>query len=195
MPKLGSAIVQSIFALIIAGILMMISEGGGKAANMIATRLAGEDGAAIVDIATGTVRSVVKGVLLVAITQALFAALGMWVAGVPAVGLWALLVLVVAVIQLPPIIILLPISLWVFSVNDNTVVSVGFFIWSMIVSGADGFLKPMFLGRGVAVPMAYEIIRAGRRAAVQLPSQLRDYRRHGPGTYRRRDVCRVAQKR
>ena len=84
----------------------------------------------------------------------------MWVAGVPAVGLWALLVLVVAVIQLPPIIVLLPIAIWVFSANDNTVISVGFLIWALIVSGSDGILKPMFLGRGVAVPMLVILIGA-----------------------------------
>jgi predicted PurR-regulated permease PerM len=158
---LGTAILQSILALIIAGILMMTSEGGNKAAVSIAKRLAGEeDGPAIVDIATGTIRSVVKGVILVALTQSLLAAIGLTVAGVPAVGLWALLVLVVAVIQLPPIIVLLPIAIWVFSANDNTVISVGFLIWSLIVSGSDGILKPIFLGRGVAVPMLVILIGA-----------------------------------
>jgi len=158
---LGATILQSIFALIIAGILMMTSGGGQKAAYMISKRLAGEeDGPAIVDISTGTIRSVVKGVLLVALTQSLLSALGMWVAGVPAVGLWALLVLVVAVIQLPPAIILLPIAIWVFSANDSTAISVGFLIWSLIISGSDGFLKPLFLGRGVAVPMLVILIGA-----------------------------------
>jgi len=114
----------------------------------------------IVAIATGTVRSVVKGVIMVALVQSLLAAIGLWVAGVPAVGLWALLVLVVAVIQLPPILVLGPIAVWVFSANDSTVISVGFLIWSLIVSGSDGILKPIFLGRGVQVPMLVILIGA-----------------------------------
>ena len=35
-----------------------------------------------------------------------------------------------------------------------------FLIWSLVVSGADGFLKPIFLGRGVAVPMLVILVGA-----------------------------------
>jgi predicted PurR-regulated permease PerM len=157
---LGAAIVQTIFSLIIAGILMMTSEGGGKVAREIATRLAGADGPPMVDTSIDTIRSVVKGVILVAAIQSLLSAIGMIVAGVPAAGLWAALVLIVAIIQLPPILILGPIAVYVFSANDNTVIAVGFLIWSLIISGSDGFLKPLFLGRGVKVPMLVILIGA-----------------------------------
>jgi predicted PurR-regulated permease PerM len=156
----GAAIVQSIFAIIIAGLLMMTSTGGSRAAHDIGRRLAGQDGVEIVDISVDTIRSVVRGVLLVAIIQGLLAAIGLYVASVPAVGLWTLLVMIVAVMQLPPILILGPIAAWVFSANDSTTISVGFLIWSLIVSGSDGFLKPIFLGRGVKVPMLVILIGA-----------------------------------
>jgi predicted PurR-regulated permease PerM len=156
----GGAVVHTVFALIIAGILMMTSQGGSRAAHAVARRLAGEHGPAMVDLSSDTIRSVVKGVILVALIQGLMSAVGLWVAGVPGVGLWALLVMVVAVIQLPPILILGPIAAWVFSANDNTVIAVGFLIWSLIVSGSDSFLKPMFLGRGVQVPMLVILIGA-----------------------------------
>jgi predicted PurR-regulated permease PerM len=157
---LGAAILQSIFALIIAGILMITSEGGDRTARAIAMRMGGEEGVAMVDISIGTIRSVVKGVLLVAVVQGLLAAVGLYVAQVPFAGLWALLVVIVAVIQLPPILILGPIAVYVFSANDSTVISVGFLIWSLLVSGSDGFLKPIFLGRGVNVPMLVILIGA-----------------------------------
>lgn len=157
---LGTAIVQTIFSLIIAGILMMTSEGGGKVSRNIARRLAGDDGPPMVDTSIDTIRSVVKGVILVAAIQCLLSAIGMIIAGVPAAGLWAALVLVVAIIQLPPILILGPIAVYVFSANDNTVIAVGFLIWSLLVSGSDGFLKPLFLGRGVKVPMLVILVGA-----------------------------------
>jgi predicted PurR-regulated permease PerM len=157
---LGTAIVQTIFSLIIAGILMMTSEGGGKVARDTARRLAGDDGPPMVDTGIDTIRSVVKGVILVAAIQSLLSAVGMVVAGVPAAALWAALVLIVAIIQLPPILILGPIAVWVFSANDNTVIAVGFLIWSLIVSGSDSFLKPLFLGRGVKVPMLVILVGA-----------------------------------
>ncbi|MCH7549737.1 MAG: AI-2E family transporter [Candidatus Krumholzibacteriota bacterium] len=158
---LGRSFVQTIFALIIAGILMMTSQGADRTARSVAVRIAGpEDGPAIVDIATGTIRSVVKGVILVALIQSVLAAIGLQIAGVPAVGLWALLVMVVAVIQLPPILILGPIIPWVFANNDSTAIAVFFLIWSLVVSGSDSFLKPMFLGRGVKVPMLVILVGA-----------------------------------
>ena len=158
--SLGGAVAQTIFALIIAGVFMINAIGGGRVAYAFADRMGGEKGRELVDISIGTVRSVVKGVLLVAMIQGLAAAVGLVVAGVPAAGFWAFLVMVVAIIQLPPILILGPIAVYVFSANDSTVISVFFLIWSLVVSGSDGFLKPMFLGRGVAVPMLIILVGA-----------------------------------
>jgi len=98
-------------------------------------------------------------VLGVAIIQALAAALGFVVMDIPAAGLWAGIVLVLAIVQLPPLIIMIPIALWVFSVSDGLPATI-FLIYSLIVSGSDTFLKPMLLGRGVDVPMLVILIGA-----------------------------------
>ncbi len=157
---MGSTVVQTIFSLVIAGVLMMNAFGGGRVAYAIAGRLGGEQGRELVTISIDTVRSVVRGVLLVAIIQGLMAAAGFWFAGVGGAGLWTVLVMILAIVQLPPILILGPIAAYVFSTNDSTTVAVIFLIWSLVVSGADSFLKPMFLGRGVAVPMLIILVGA-----------------------------------
>lgn len=157
---LGGALLQTIFSLVIAGVLMMHAMGGGRIAYVFAERLGGEQGRELVTISIATIRSVVRGVLLVAMIQGLMAAVGLWFAGVGGVGFWALLVMVVAIVQLPPILILGPIAAYVFSAHDSTTVAVIFLVWSLIVSGADGFLKPIFLGRGVAVPMMVILVGA-----------------------------------
>lgn len=156
---LGGALVQTLLALIIAGLLMMSAERSEVWVRAVARRLGGQSGSRMVDTSVGTIRSVVKGVILVAFIQSLASAVGLTIARVPAAGLWAFLVLVVAVIQLPPILILGPIAAWVFANNDSTVIAVFFLVWSLVVSGSDGFLKPVLLGRGVAVPML--VILAG----------------------------------
>ena len=157
---LGGAVVQTIFALIIAGVFMINAAVCSRVAFAFGVKMGGAKGRELVDVSIGTVRSVVKGVLMVAIIQALLAAVGLVFAGVPGAGFWAFLVMVVAIIQLPPILILGPIAAYVFSANDSTVVSVIFLIWSLVVSGSDSFLKPMFLGRGVAVPMLIILVGA-----------------------------------
>ena len=72
--------------------------------------------------------------------------------GVPAAGLWALAVLVVAIVQLPPWLVLAPIAVWVFSVAEAVPATI-FAVYMLIVSLADMVLKPMLLGRGVDTPM------------------------------------------
>lgn len=160
MATAGGAVLQSLFALIIAGILMMNSQGTSQTAQNIGFRLAGKDGVALVEISVSTIRSVVRGVLLVAIIQGLLAGIGFLAIQVPAAGLWALLVMILAVIQLPPLLIIAPIIFWVFSTNDNTTAAVLFTIYGLVVSVADGFLKPLLLGRGVKIPMLVILVGA-----------------------------------
>jgi len=83
----------------------------------------------------------------------------MLVVGVPAAGLWALLVLILAIIQLPPAIILLPVAIYVFG-QASTGVAVAFLVYALVVSASDAVLKPLFVGRGVEVPMLVILIGA-----------------------------------
>jgi len=71
---------------------------------------------------------------------------------VPAAGLWTVLVLLLAIMQLPPILILGPIIAYVFSYADTTP-AVLFAVWSVMTSFADTVLKPLLMGRGLDVPM------------------------------------------
>jgi predicted PurR-regulated permease PerM len=157
---LGSAVIQTIIAIIIAGFMLAHTEGSRKTTLRFATRLTGERGEEIVVLMVKTIRSVAQGVLGVALIQATLATVGLILAGVPGAGLWGLLVLVLAVMQLPPLLVLGPIIPYVFAHNDSTVVAIIFTVWSIIVSISDGFLKPMFLGRGVDVPMPVILIGA-----------------------------------
>ena len=158
--NVGKALVQTLLAIVIAGLLMLNSAGGARTARSFALGLAGDAGPPIVDTGIGTIRSVVKGVVLVALAQGLLAAVGLVVAGVPGVGLWSLLVMVVAVVQLPPLLVLAPIAVWVFAHSDSTALAVFFAVWSLLVSVSDGLLKPLLLGRGVPVPMLVILIGA-----------------------------------
>jgi predicted PurR-regulated permease PerM len=155
----GLEILQFVAAFIIAGVLLAHAEGGHYLARAIAWRLAGERGLQFAELAQVTVRSVTRGILGVAFIQALLAGLGFLAAGVPGAGLWALLCLLLAVIQVGPGLILLAVVIYVFSTAD-TVTAVVFLIWSLFVSIIDNILKPLMLGRGVDVPMIVIFIGA-----------------------------------
>jgi predicted PurR-regulated permease PerM len=139
-------------SIVIAGVLLSYGDRASDAARRIARRLAHERGDELVDLTRDTVESVTLGILGVALIQGLLAGIGLLVAGVPAAGLWALLVLLLAVVQIPTVLILGPIIVYVFA-TSSTVIAVPFAIWSLAVGFIDNFLKPMLLGRGVDVPM------------------------------------------
>ncbi len=143
----------------IAGVFLSTSEKSAAVAERIITRVAGDDGPKITSLATATVRGVMQGVVGVALIQAILSAFGLVFADVPGAGLWAVLVLVFAISQLPPIIVLGPIAIYVFSASDTTT-AVVFLVWSLFVSASDGFLKPMLMGRGVDIPMLVILIGA-----------------------------------
>jgi len=155
----GVGILKFVVSIIIAGVLLANAAGGGQAAQAIAVRLAGERGTRVVKLAGATVRSVALGILGVALIQTFLASLGFLIVGVPGAGLWALLVLILAVVQLPTILILGPIIVYVFS-TGSTVTAVVFAIWSILVGISDAFLKPLLMGRGVDVPMLVIFIGA-----------------------------------
>ena len=98
-----------------------------------------------------TIRSVVLGVLGVAAIQALVSGIVMLIFNIPLAGLWALIVLFLAIIQLPPLIILIPGAAYSFSILDTTSAII-FLVLCIFISLSDAFLKPIFLGRGVDVP-------------------------------------------
>lgn len=148
----GLGIVTFALSIVIAGVLLTQDERGTDVARRVARRLAEERGDQLVELTAQTVQSVTRGILGVALIQAVLAGAGMLAAGVPAAGLWSLLVLLLATVQLPAVLLLGPIIVYVFA-TSTTVVAVLFAIWTLAVSLSDNVLKPMLLGRGVDVPM------------------------------------------
>jgi predicted PurR-regulated permease PerM len=148
----GFGILQFVFAIIIAGVLMPQASGAYRAAQALSTRLAGAQQTDLVDLVEKTVRSVASGILGVALIQSLLAGLGFMVAGVPAAGFWALLCLLLSVAQIGITLILIPVIIYLFNTADM-VTAVGFLIWSIPVGLIDNILKPILLARGVKTPM------------------------------------------
>ena len=123
-------------------------------------------GRSMIDLAILTIRSVAKGILGIAFIQSILSGILLMVAGVPGAGLWAGAVLVLAIVQLPPLIILGPIAIWYFSVADP-IPALIFLVFATVVSVSDAFLKPFLLGRGVETPMLVILIGAIGGAIVE----------------------------
>lgn len=155
----SAGILQFIVSMLIAAAFLSGAESAGAAMHRVASRLAGDRGEPMLTLSTATIRSVAVGVIGIAFIQAMLGGLGMMFAGVPAAGLLAIIILVLAIAQLPPILVLLPVIFYVFSA-ESTTVAVIFMIWSILVSMSDAVLKPIFLGRGVDAPMLVILLGA-----------------------------------
>ncbi len=148
----GMAVLQSLISIVIAGVMLAGASSGSRAVNNLATRLAGPQGERFAAMASATVRSVAVGIVGVAFIQAGLIGIGLLAVGIPHATIWILLCLILAVLQLPPILVVIPIIFYVFS-NESTTVAVIFTIWSVLASASDSVLKPILLARGVKVPM------------------------------------------
>jgi predicted PurR-regulated permease PerM len=149
----GLGILQFAAAIVVSGVFLAYSDGGEAFARRLGRRLAGARGEGFANLASATVRSVAQGVLGVAFIQAILAGIGFMVMDVPGAGLWTLVVLIMATVQLPTGIILIPSIFYVASIA-GTVPTVIYGIWMVMVSLSDNVLKPLLLGRGGTAPMA-----------------------------------------
>ena len=156
---LVGSILLFIISMIIAGALLLIPGPAEKAANQIFLTFVGESAEELTHLSIVTIRSVVAGVIGIAVIQTLFLSIGMFAIHLPAAGIIAIVVLIVTIIQLPPILIMLPVIIYVFSFAE-TVPAVIFTVWAVVWSMADMFLKPMLLGKGVPVPMLVILLGA-----------------------------------
>jgi predicted PurR-regulated permease PerM len=148
----GMAIAVFALSIVIAGVMLSYGEAVAGAFYKIASRLFGDRGDELVDLSRDAVASVTCGILAVAVIQATLSGIALVLAGVPGAGLWALLVLLMAVVQIPPVLLLGPIVAYVFA-TESTGVAVIFAIWTVPVAFSDNVLKPLLLGRGAKVPM------------------------------------------
>jgi predicted PurR-regulated permease PerM len=102
---------------------------------------------------------VAKGVIGVALIQSILVGVGFWAIGVPGSSILTLAVFILALIQLPPMLVVLPVIIYVFGA-ESTTAAIIFTVWELIAGASDNILKPMLLGRGLDIPMLVILIGA-----------------------------------
>lgn len=153
-------VIVFVLSFIVAAFFLLFEPQGVEFSKRFFRRLVGEEGDHWASLSAATVRSVVLGLVGIAVFQAVLSLLGMLVMEVPLASVWAILVLFVAIVQLPPLLVLAPIIFYVFSVADTTP-AILFGIYAFLVSMSDALLKPLLLGRGVAeIPTAIILVGA-----------------------------------
>jgi len=154
-----STVLLFMVSLVLSGALMVNSKAAEKTARSVFKTLAGKDGESFALLAAATIRGVVQGVIGTAFIQTFFISLGLFLIGFPGAEIVSLIVLFVAIIQLPLLLVILPIIVYVFSYAGTTA-AVIFAVWSVLWGASDNVIKPILMGRGVDIPMLVILLGA-----------------------------------
>lgn len=150
---LMGSVFLSLVALILAGVFMSSADEGYKTGLKFMEKLMIGKGKDLMKMCINTIRSVVKGILLVAVIQGILAYFGFALIGMSSMaGILAIVVIFAAIIQIPLIVVVVPIIIYVFSFAETTPAII-FAIYMMIVALLDNVLKPMLLAKGLQTPM------------------------------------------
>lgn len=151
-------VLQFAGATIVAGVLLAYSDRLGGTLTDLAGRIADARGRHFVEIAGSTIRNVSQGVIGVALLQSALLGIGMLMAGVPFAGAITFVCLVLAIVQVGPNIVMIPLIVWTWF--SMPVLAAGLFTaYSAPLLLLDNVLRPILMARGLQTPMA--VILAG----------------------------------
>ena len=148
----SQGLLQFVASIIIAGVLFVYSTAIHTSSKKIFVKLAGSYGESFSEISVATIRNVVKGILGVAVIQATMAGIGFFAAGIPFAGLWTILSLILAIIQVGAGPVVIPVIIYSYS-TDSVLSATLLTIWLTITLISDNVLKPVLLGRNAPAPM------------------------------------------
>lgn len=147
------------FSIIISGVILAYAKEGGFFAKSFFIKLIGKSGERVTDNAVKTVRNVAKGILGVAIIQSIFAGIGFVMASIPFAGLWILICLILAIVQIGVLPVVLGSIIYIWG-TAKTGTAIVFTIYMVFVGLIDNILKPIILGKGAPAPMLVVFIGA-----------------------------------
>ena len=159
---IGTGLLQFLASFVIAGVIMAFGHAGGRGCQAIFLRIVGKQrGAELARLSTATIRAVAQGVIGVAFIQAIIVGICLVIAGIPWAGVLALVVLVLAIAQMPALLVTLPAIGYIWSSGAYGSGAATVYTVLLLLSGmADNILKPLLLGRGVDAPMPVILIGA-----------------------------------
>ena len=148
----GKAILFFILSIIISGVFLCFGAESAEYSRKFFSRLINSSQLDISSMAAVTIRNVVRGILGVALIQSLCAGLGFFIAGIPYAGIWTILCLILAIIQIGIVPVTLGVLIYIWT-TGNTTTAILLTIWMIPVGLLDNILKPIMMGKGAPVPM------------------------------------------
>jgi predicted PurR-regulated permease PerM len=145
-------LLELLVAIVIAGFLFARGPQLVDALSAFLGRALSHRGKDLVRVAGATIRNVARGVVGISLLQALLAGMGFLVAGIPAAGLLAFVILLLGIFQIGPAFVLIPMVIWSWTAMETSH-ALAFTAYMIPVGLVDNVLKPLLMARGLTMPM------------------------------------------
>lgn len=148
----GVGIIEFLVAIVVAGFLFPPAPKLIDNVRHFSRRLSRGRGEEFLGVAGATIRAVSRGVIGVAVLQAVLASIGLMAAGVPQASLITFAALILGIVQIGASFVLVPVMIWSWLYLDMTP-AVLLTAYLVPVALLDNILKPFVMGRGLKTPM------------------------------------------
>ena len=155
---LGTGVVQMSLAAFVSFFVYRDGHALIAVTSSMMNKVMGEGAESVTDIISQTTRGVMYGLLGTALAQALVAAMGFYMAGVPAVPLLSVMVFVTSLVPFGPPLIWGGAAIWLFG-QGSTGWGIFMVIWgTLLISGVDNVVRPMLISRGTSLPFLLTLL-------------------------------------
>ncbi|SFT60895.1 Predicted PurR-regulated permease PerM [Kosakonia arachidis] len=149
---IGRFMLHSGLMLLFSALLYWRGEQVAQGIRHFAIRLAARRGDAAVLLAGQAIRAVALGVVVTALVQAVLGGIGLAISGVPYATLLTVVMLMTCLIQIGPLLVLVPAIIWLYWSGDSTWGTV-LLVWSCVVATLDNFIRPVLIRMGADLPL------------------------------------------
>lgn len=143
--SIGYGLFQVFFSLVFMFFFYLRGEGVADTATELMERVAGPFMARLRRRMTATLNTVVRGTVGTAFVQAVAAAIGFALFGVPNVALFAVIVFVLGMLPMGPPLLWIPLGLWLIA-KERMADGIGLLAYSgVVISGIDNVVRPILI--------------------------------------------------
>jgi len=150
--QIGSLLVHLGLMLLFSIVLYAKGESIGYSLRHFAARLAPKRGDAAVILASQAIRAVALGVVVTALAQGILGGIGLAIAGIPFASLLTVVMILCCLVQIGPLLVLIPAIIWLYWSGDATWGTV-LVVWSCVVGTMDNVIRPALIKMGADLPL------------------------------------------
>jgi len=149
---LGIFVFEFAIGVILAVLLVYNFDRVTELSHKFFDRLGGTFARRMAALSVQTTRQTVIGVLGAALAQTLVATLSYVIAGVPGALIWAGITFILALIQIGPALVFVPMAIWLW-IQGQPGMAIFILVWGLIVVNiVDNIVRPLLVSKGTHVP-------------------------------------------